>query len=106
MASTGKKTWSGTDLTLYQELCGSRPKQRTPQPVEKREELNRKRPSLGRPGYAGCTMKGDFASRIASSPHCANVVGATTQNASVEPSWKKPSREDELSRECMRTVVV
>ena len=30
MASTGKKTWTGVDVALYQELCGSRQKLRTP----------------------------------------------------------------------------
>ena len=61
---------------------------------------------LAAPVYAGCTMKGGVTSRIASSPMCANVVGAATQNASVVRSWEEPSREDELSHECMRTVVV
>jgi hypothetical protein len=27
MASTGNKSWSGRDVTLYQELCGSEQKQ-------------------------------------------------------------------------------
>ena len=62
MASTGKKSWSGMDITLYQELCGSRPKQRTPQPVDRREELKRKRQSSGRPGV--CWLYNEGVCRI------------------------------------------
>ena len=63
MASTGKKSWSGMDVALYQEICGCRPKPRTPQPVDRREEPKRKRPSSGHPGVCwlynegGCRMK-------------------------------------------------
>ena len=48
MASTGKKSWSGMDVTLYQEVCGSRPKQRSTPPTDRREEHKRKRPASGR----------------------------------------------------------
>ena len=47
MASTGNKSWSGMDVALYQELCGSRQKQRS----EKRElprGTGGKRPMSGR----------------------------------------------------------
>ena len=47
MASTGNKSWSGMDVALYQELCGSRQKQRS----EKREVprgTGGKRPISGR----------------------------------------------------------
>ena len=36
MTSTGEKIWSGMDVALYQELCASRQKLRTPQ-TEKKE---------------------------------------------------------------------
>ena len=36
MATTGVKSWSGVDVALYQELCGSRQKLRTPQ-MERKE---------------------------------------------------------------------
>ena len=39
------KTWSGMDVTLYQELCGSRQKQRS---MERRETPKGKRPLSGR----------------------------------------------------------
>ena len=35
MASTGNKTWTGMDVALYQGLCGSRQKLRTPQTERK-----------------------------------------------------------------------
>ena len=33
MASTGKRSWKGMDVSLYQELCGSRPRRRAPMPL-------------------------------------------------------------------------
>lgn len=50
MASTGAKSWSGMDVALYQELCASRQKLRTPQ-MERKEVpkgLGVKRPASGR----------------------------------------------------------
>ena len=47
MASTGNKSWSGMDVTLYQELCASRQKQRSV-PTERRETPKGKRPLSGR----------------------------------------------------------
>ena len=47
MASIGKKLWSGMDVTLYQELCGSRQKQRSA-PTDKRESAKGKRPLSAR----------------------------------------------------------
>ncbi len=50
MASTGEKTWKGMDVALYQELCGSRQKLRTPQ-MERKESpkgSGMKRPVSGR----------------------------------------------------------
>ena len=47
MASTGNKAWSGMDVALYQELCGSRQRQRGLQ-TEKREVPRGKRPISGR----------------------------------------------------------
>lgn len=32
MASTGNRSWEGMDVSLYQELCGSRPRRRAPTP--------------------------------------------------------------------------
>ena len=50
MASTGEKIWSGMDVALYQELCASRQKLRTPQ--TERKEMPKgtvgKRPMSGR----------------------------------------------------------
>ena len=61
MASTGKKSWSGMDVALCQELCGSRPKQRVPQTGEKRERTSAHLQVA--PGCAGHTMKADATSR-------------------------------------------
>ena len=47
MASTGNKSWSGMDVTLYQELCGSRQKQKSA-PAERKEPPRGKRPLSGR----------------------------------------------------------
>ena len=46
MASTGSKAWAGMDVALYQELCGSRQKQRVGQ-AEMREVPRGKQPMSG-----------------------------------------------------------
>ena len=48
MAATGKKDWTGMDVSLYHELCSSRPKQ-TGTPEEVRPGQKRKRPAAGGP---------------------------------------------------------
>ena len=50
MASTGQKAWAGMDLALYQELCASRQKMRSPQ-MERKDILSGsggKQPASGR----------------------------------------------------------
>ena len=99
MESTGNKSWSGMDVALYQELCGSRPKQRVPQTREKREENKRKRPSSGCPGH---TMKVDATSRGASSLMFVRCVERITQSASVELGHGKPSTARPRPRQCVK----
>ena len=48
MAATGKKDWTGMDVSLYHELCSSRPRQ-VGTPEEARLGLKRMRPALGGP---------------------------------------------------------
>ena len=83
MASTGNKSWSGMDVALYQELCGSRQKQ----PLEKRElprATEGKRPiSQGGTTSVGWIMMGPAHTIRASFHTCVSCVGGTTQNATV-----------------------
>ena len=46
MSSTGNRAWSGMDMALYQELCGSRPRRKVVEPtLVPSRSLGKKRPS-------------------------------------------------------------
>ena len=47
MAATGNKSWAGMDVALYQEICGSRQKQRTTLKREMTRGAGGKRPASG-----------------------------------------------------------
>ena len=64
MASTGVKVWTGMDVSLYQEHCGTRPKQQRPTLTIRKDEIRGKRPASSRPWVCflyngdGCHLKG------------------------------------------------
>lgn len=80
MASTGNKSWPGMDVTLYQELCGSRQKQRSI-PTERREMPKGKRPLSGRDHV--CWLFNDSVCTHNPSLTCVSSVGGTTPSAIV-----------------------
>ena len=83
MTSTGEKIWCGMDVALYQELCASRQKLRTPQRRKCPREPQKSALCLGVVTFAGSTMIVFVRIRHASSHMYVRFVGGTTLSDSA-----------------------
>ena len=79
MTATGRKDWTGMDVSLYHELCSSRPKQ-VGNPNEARLGQKRKRPTSGGPKVCWPYNDGECIIKNCKFAHCCELCMGNHSN--------------------------